>query len=39
MSKKKIIIVAVGIIIVAGMAIWIFGGDAKNGKWYTRRLP
>ena len=24
MSKKKIIIVAVGIIIVAGIAIWIF---------------
>lgn len=32
MSKKKIIIVAVGIIIVAGMAIWIFGGDAKKRK-------
>lgn len=32
MSKKKIIIVAVGIIIVAGIAIWIFGGDAKKRK-------
>ena len=32
MSKKKIIIVAVGIIIVAGKAIWIFGGDAKKRK-------
>ena len=32
MSKKKIIIVAVGIIIVAGIAIWIFGEDAKKRK-------
>lgn len=39
MSKKKIISMAVGVIIVAGLAIWAFGGEAKNGKWYTRRLP
>lgn len=39
MSKKKIICMAVGVIIVAGLAIWAFGGEAQNGKWYTRRLP
>ena len=32
MSKKKIIIVAAGVIIVAGIAIWTLGGKAKNRK-------
>ena len=32
MSKKKIISLAVGIIIVAGIAIWAFGGQAKKRK-------
>ena len=32
MSKKKIIIVAAGIIIVAGIAIWVLGGKAKSRK-------
>ena len=32
MSKKKIIIVAAGAIIVAGIAIWTLGGEAKNRK-------
>lgn len=32
MSKKKIISLAVGVIIVAGMAIWAFGGQAKKRK-------
>ena len=30
MSKKKIISLAVGVIIVAGIAIWAFGGQAKK---------
>ena len=32
MSKKKIISLAVGVIIVAGIAIWAFGGQAKKRK-------
>ena len=32
MSKKKIISLAVGVIIVAGIAIWAFGGQAKQRK-------
>ena len=32
MSKKKIISMAVGVIIVAGLAIWAFGGEAKKRK-------
>lgn len=32
MSKKKIISLAVGVIIVAGIAIWTFGGQAKKRK-------
>ena len=32
MSKKKIISLAVGVIIVAGIAIWAFGGEAKKRK-------
>ena len=32
MSKKKIIRLAVGVIIVAGIAIWAFGGQAKKRK-------
>ena len=32
MSKKKIISMAVGVIIVAGLAIWAFGGQAKKRK-------
>lgn len=32
MSKKKIISLAVGVIIVAGIAIWAFGGQAKKQK-------
>ena len=32
MSKKKIISMAVGVIIVAGPAIWAFGGQAKKRK-------
>ena len=32
MSKKKIISLAVGVIIVAGIAIWAFGGPAKKRK-------
>ena len=32
MSKKKIIIVAAEIIIVAGIAIWVLGGKAKSRK-------
>ena len=32
MSKKKIIIIAAGIIIVAGIAVWAFGGQAKKRK-------
>ena len=32
MSKKKIISLAVGVIIVAGIAIWAFGGQkAESG--------
>ncbi|UBD68982.1 efflux RND transporter periplasmic adaptor subunit [Bacteroides sp. BFG-257] len=32
MNKKKIISLAVGVIIVAGIAIWAFGGQAKKRK-------
>lgn len=32
MSKKKIISLAVGVIIIAGIAIWAFGGQAKKRK-------
>lgn len=32
MSKKKIISLAVGVVIVAGIAIWAFGGQAKKRK-------
>ncbi len=32
MSKKKIISLAVGVITVAGIAIWAFGGQAKKRK-------
>ena len=32
MSKKKMISMAVGVIIVAGLAIWAFGGEAKKRK-------
>ena len=32
MSKKKIISLAVGVIIVVGIAIWAFGGQAKKRK-------
>ena len=32
MSKKKILSLAVGVIIVAGIAIWAFGGQAKKRK-------
>ena len=32
MSKKKIISLAVGVIIVAGIAIWAFGGQTKKRK-------
>ena len=32
MSKKKIISLVVGVIIVAGIAIWAFGGQAKKRK-------
>lgn len=32
MSKKKIISLAVGVIIVTGIAIWAFGGQAKKRK-------
>ena len=32
MSNKKIISLAVGVIIVAGIAIWAFGGQAKKRK-------
>ena len=30
MSKKKIISMAVGVIIVAGLAIWAFGGGIRD---------
>lgn len=32
MSKKKIISLAVGVIIIAGIAIWAFGGQVKKRK-------
>lgn len=32
MSKKKIIIVAAGVVIATGIAIWALGGEAKNRK-------
>ena len=41
MSKKKIISLAVGVIIVAGIAIWAFGGQAKKRKvvYETATVP
>ena len=39
MSKKKIISLAVGVIIVAGIAIWAFGGQAKKRKVVYETAP